>query len=141
MSAMTCDVGDHGDLSTPCRPFWTFYCKQRSWAISTFGSPNVFHWVTQRFPLGHPRFSTGSPKSLRIRTAKNAECRRRKLPLRLLLRHNSKEKANCQAESDLQRQCPICSKVKKPPAKKTSRPKRKRNKSRRGGGTRTGSRW
>src|SRR5258707_12053587 len=99
---MTCDVGDHGDLSTPCRPFSTFCCKQRSWAISTLGSPNVFHWVTQRFPLGHPRFPTGSPKGLDpSRSLKIRNAAARNDQLRRLSNQYSKRKANMSSKNRL----------------------------------------
>src|SRR5258708_31192675 len=51
------------------------------------GSPRLFHWVTQGFSLGHPRVS-GS------KSTKKANAADGNLPLRLLLKHLSKEKAN-----------------------------------------------
>src|SRR5258708_29867962 len=81
-----------------CRPFCNICCKQKTSPVSTLGSANVFHWVTQTFPLGHPRFFVGSPKGLRIKSYKKANAADGNLPLRLLLKHLSKEKANCQGD-------------------------------------------
>src|SRR5258708_29490010 len=80
-----------------CRPFSTICCKQNTSSISTLGSPNLFHWVTQSFPLGHPRFSTGSPKGSRAKKPNAAD---RELPLRQLLNQISKQKPNKQGISE-----------------------------------------
>src|SRR5258708_324896 len=54
-------------------------------------------WVTQPFPLGHPEFSTGSPKGSRAKKPNAAD---RELPLRQLLNQISKQKANKQGISE-----------------------------------------
>src|SRR5690349_11758470 len=35
--------------------FCRFVANKHTSRFSTLGSPRVFHWVTQGFPLGHPR--------------------------------------------------------------------------------------
>src|SRR5690242_4560610 len=42
--------------------FCPFVANKPTYPISTLASPNLFHWVTQSFPLGHARFSLGHPR-------------------------------------------------------------------------------
>lgn len=41
--------------------FTSFAATKAAYPISTLGSPNLFHWVTPSFPLGHPKFCLGHP--------------------------------------------------------------------------------
>ena len=54
---ITAMTRDHADSSRGAGVFFHFCCKQTH-------LPQIDPWVTPKFPLGHPEFSTGSPKIL-----------------------------------------------------------------------------
>src|SRR6185437_12860593 len=51
--------GDAGVLGS-------FVANKHTSAKSTLGSRRLFHWVTQSFPLDHPKFCLGHPSALEV---------------------------------------------------------------------------
>jgi hypothetical protein len=87
MSAMSAITRDHGDLSTPAA-FLNVLLQTKE--LGHFDP-----WVTQRFPLGHPEISTGSPKGLDPSPSlKTPNAATRNDRLRRLSIYCSKRKAN-----------------------------------------------